>query len=319
MRIAVTGASGFVGRACVERLRRERFDVVAITRSIPNGFNVESGFSVCDDYSDSRRLAELFTGCHAVIHLAARAHQLADIPSVDMIKQYRQANVVPVISVAEAATRAGVDRVVFVSSIGVNGNSTHGCAFTESDPPSPVEPYALTKLEAEKVLANRLARGHTDWVIVRPPLVYGPGCPGNLLRLMNLASSAPLLPFASIRASRTLISLDNLLDVLLLASCHSAVSRRIFLVSDVKDVDMFTILRAFLRGLGRESWRLVPFPPLVLKLMLRLVGRAALWSKFAAELRVDCSAFRDATGWSPSVDPEYGLMLAASSFFNQRQ
>jgi nucleoside-diphosphate-sugar epimerase len=227
---------------------------------------------------------------------------------------YRRANLESLVSVARAASQAGVRRIVFVSSIGVNGSSTYGTPFTEADKPLPSEPYAITKLEAERALSEELLDSSTDWVVLRPPLVYGPGCPGNLERLIRLASSAPVLPFGSIHSLRTLISIDNLIDALLIASHHPAVSRRVFVVADSEDIDVAGILKAFLLGLGRGTWRLLPIPPSLIGLLLNLLGKKALWHKFSGELRVDSSAFCRATGWVPAVRPQDGLRLAASTW-----
>lgn len=312
-RIAVTGATGFVGRSLVARLQREAVDVVAITRSRPL-FDCSAGnLNFCSDYLDTASLAELFCSCDVVIHLAALAHQISRHSSTIEMNSYRRANLESLVSVATAASQAGVRRLVFVSSIGVNGSSTYGTPFTEADKPLPSEPYAITKLEAERALSEELRDSSTDWVALRPPLVYGPGCPGNLDRLIRLASSAPVLPFGSIHSLRTLISIDNLIDALLIASHHPAVSRRVFVVSDSEDIDVAGILKAFLLGLGRGTWRLLPIPPSLIALLLNLLGKKALWLKFSGELRVDSSLFCRATGWVPAVRPQDGLRLAAAS------
>jgi nucleoside-diphosphate-sugar epimerase len=255
----------------------------------------------------------LFSGSDVVIHLAARAHQTSEVNSVGTLELYRSANVGSLVSVAQAARTAGVRRVLFVSSIGVNGSSTKGTPFTEADPPAPSDPYALSKLEAEQALAVRLADGPTDWVILRPPLVYGPGCPGNLARLIHLASSSPFLPFRALHSRRTMLSIDNFLDAILIAACHPAVSRRTFIVSDAQDIDVSGILEAFLEGLGRGAWRLFPFPPILIGLFLQILGKKQLWHKFSGELLVDSSAFQNATGWVPAVCPRDGLRVAASA------
>jgi len=312
-RIAVTGASGFVGRSLVSRLRRDGVPVVAVTRGqvcVPHSC---SDFFSCADYRDTLLLTHLFSGCDVVIHLAARAHQTSEVDSAGTLELYRAANVDSLVSVAQAARNAGVQRVLFVSSIGVNGSSTKGRPFTEADLPSPSEPYAMSKLEAEQALAVLLANGATDWVILRPPLVYGPGSPGNLERLMHLASSAPFLPFGALHARRTMISIDNLLDALLIAAFHPAVSRSTFVVSDTQDIDISGILQAFLQGLGRGPWRLLPVPPFFIRLVFQLLGKKILWHKFSGELLVDSSAFQSATGWVPVVCPREGLRLAAAA------
>ena len=312
-RIAVTGATGFVGRSLVDRLQREAVDVVAITRSRPPGDNSLSNLYSCSNYLDTASLASLFCSCDVVIHLAALAHQVSRSSFAIELNAYRRANLESLVSVARAASQAGVRRLVFVSSIGVNGSSTYGTPFTEADKPLPSEPYAITKLDAERALADELLDSLTDWVVLRPPLVYGPGCPGNLERLISLASSAPVLPFGSIHSLRTLISIDNLIDALLIASHHPAVSRRVFVVSDSEDIDVAGILKAFLSGLGRGPWRLLPIPPSLIGFLLKLLGKKALWHKFSGELRVDSSSFCRATGWVPAVRPQDGLRLAAAS------
>ena len=312
-RIAVTGASGFVGRTLVARMQREAIDVVAISRSRPLGDGWIGNLCFCSDYLDTASLADLFCSCDVVIHLAARAHQLSRSATAIEMNAYRRANLESLVSVARAASRAGVRRLVFVSSIGVNGSSTYGTPFTEADKPQPSEPYAITKLEAERALAEELLNSLTDWVVLRPPLVYGPGCPGNLERLIRLASSSPVLPFGSIHSLRTLISIDNLIDALLISSHHPAVSRRVFVVSDSEDIDVAGILKAYLLGLGRGTWRLLPIPPFLIGLLLNLLGKRALWDKFSGELRVDSSSFCRATGWVPAVRPQDGLRLAAAS------
>jgi nucleoside-diphosphate-sugar epimerase len=312
-RIAVTGATGFLGRSLVKRLQADGLDVVAISRSRTQGQRNDWGLSYCSDYLDTSALVQLFAACDVVIHLAALAHQLTAGFTPVQMNSYRKANLESLVSVARAASLAGVLRLVFVSSIGVNGSSTYGTPFTEADKPLPSEPYAITKLEAERALSEELLHSSTDWVVLRPPLVYGPGCPGNLKRLISLASSAPVLPFGSIHSLRTLISIDNLIDALLIASHHPAVSRRVFVVADSEDIDVAGILKAFLLGLGRGTWRLLPIPPSFIGFLLKLLGKRALWQKFSGELRVDSSAFCRATGWVPAVRPQDGLRLAAAS------
>lgn len=311
VRVAVTGASGFVGRSLVSRLNSEGFQVVAITRSSMQAPFANSRFTACADYQNIDLLADLFSGCDVVIHLASRAHQTSEIIDDSTLNLYRVANVKSLVSVAQAARNAGVHRLLFVSSVGVNGTATNGIPFTESSLPSPDGPYAVTKLEAERALEVVLADGLTDWVVLRPPLVYGPGCPGNLQRLIRLAAFAPFLPFGALHARRTLISIDNLLDALLIAAKHPAVSRATFVVADSQDIDVAGILEAFLQGLSRGSWRLIPVPPLVIGLFFKIIGKKLLWQKFSSELRVDSSAFRSATGWVPAVSPREGLRIAA--------
>ena len=313
LRIAITGATGFVGRALHAHLESLAIPSVLVSRS-PFSADVITTSHYCgrDCYSDISFLVQCFRGCDSVIHLAARAHVRNSSSYPSALELYRKANVDTLVAVAMAAKIAGVRRLVFLSSIGVNGTATHGIPFTEANIPCPTEPYAITKLEAEKALSAELFSSSTDWVILRSPLVYGPGCPGNMQRLIRLASSVPILPFGSLHARRTLMSIDNLIGALMVATCHPAVSRQVFLVSDAQDIDIADILKALLLGLERGSWRLASIPPSLLDFVMLLLGKKTLWQKFSGELRVDSSAFRQATGWSPAVIPQDGLKLAAA-------
>ena len=312
--IAVTGANGFVGRRLVSRLNSEGYKVVAVTRAIPRAPIAGSHITVTTDYKDSLLLEKLLAGCSIVIHLVARAHRTSEAFDCSTLDLYRAANVDTLVSVAKAARGIGAQRLLFLSSIGVLGSVTNRIPLSESSPPSPEGPYAITKLEAETALIAELSDGPTDWVVLRPPLVYGPGCPGNLDRLLRLASSAPLLPFGALQNRRTLISIENLLDALLIAAVHPSVSRGIFVVSDSEDIDVANILLAFLHGLKRGAWRLLPVPPSLIAIVCWLLGKGALWNKLSGELCVDSSAFRTATGWVPSVSPRIGLRSAAAAF-----
>lgn len=314
VRIAITGATGFIGRSLVSRLQHDGVDVVPISRTRSSVHAGPNFLYYCSDYLNTALLVKFFRSCDVVIHLAGLAHQLSANSTSEQLRAYRRANIQSLVSVARAASIAGARRLVFVSSIGVNGSSTQGIPFTESDAPNPIEPYAITKLEGERALAHELLELPTDWVVLRPPLVYGPGCPGNLERLIRLADSAPILPFGSLRSRRTLISIDNLIDALLIAAVHPAVSRRVFVVADSHDIDVTGILRAFLLGLDRESWRLLSVPSDLIGMVMRLLGKQNLWNKFSSELRVDSSAFRRATGWVPAVCPQDGLRIAAAYF-----
>ena len=185
-RIAVTGATGYVGRSFVSCLQNKGFDVVAISRSPSSQPSPNSNIRYCKNYCDTNVLANLFKECDCVVHLAGLAHRKACGDFEYELQVYRHANLSPIISIARAASMALVKRVVFVSSIGVNGTYTQGNPFTELDSPSPKEPYSIVKLEAERALSMELSGKITDWVVLRPPLVYGPGCPGNLKNLLKI-------------------------------------------------------------------------------------------------------------------------------------
>lgn len=303
-RIAVTGAGGFVGRHLVPHLREHGHPVVPVTRST----SVKDGDRSIADYGDTQALEACFAGADVVVHLAARAHQ-RDVPDAD--RAFHEANVATTSSVAEACRRSGVRRLVYVSSIGVHGNRSAGHAFTERDAPAPAEPYARSKLAAEQAVARALADGPTDYVIVRPPLVYGPGCPGNFALLMRLAARAPVIPLGALEAPRRFIGVHNLVDALRVASVHPAVSRRTFVLGDARDVTVGEILRIAVTARGRSLGRVWNLPPTWLRALAALVGQTAAFDKLAAPLQVDPAAFGSVTGWCAPVSPERGLAEAA--------
>ena len=312
-RVAVTGASGFVGKFFTQFLLDRNVDVVALTRSTPIEI-APNRFAVNVDYRNTSELVQVLRSCDVVVHLAALAHHFPSRSSSNSIDVYRHANLDCMVSVARASKLANVSRFVYVSSIGVNGSFTSGTAFTEADVPSPQDFYSITKLEAEQALVAELKDTETDWVVLRPPLVYGSSCPGNLKKLLRIAYILPILPFKSLHSKRTLISVFNLSEALFISCYHHNVSRRVFVISDSNDIDFSGILKAFLLGFGRGQWRLFPFPPLLFELFFNLLGKKGLWKKFSGELLVDSAEFCKATGWVPVAQPYPALSIVAADF-----
>lgn len=313
-RIAVTGASGFIGRHLLARLSSIGIEAVALSRSGTNIDGVEN--ITIKDYGDESALLNALQGVDAVIHLAARAHQLNEEQHTAS-ELYYAANVQTVVAVAEACKYANVRRLVLVSSIGVNGNFTRGRAFSEQDPPAPIEEYARSKWAAEQAIATKLNSGNTDFVIIRPPLVYGPNCPGNFDRLLRLVSKLPVIPLGGLKSLRTFVFVDNLVDSLIIASHHPNVSRKTFLVADSEDIAVGNVIRCLATGLGRSRWAVWDIPSIWLEIMTRLVGKHSTFAKMSQELRVDCSDFCRTTGWTPPIQPQIGLHLTAKAFVSR--
>jgi len=282
-RILVTGAAGFIGQSLVAHLRRGGRDVLPVTRD----------------------MVARMTDVDAVVHLAARAHVVAD-KAADPLEEFRRVNVMETERLADAAVRGGVRRFVLVSSIGVLGNDSDGRAFTAADPPHPSEPYAVSKWEAEQRLLERVAGTAIEAVIVRPPLVYGPGVKGNFLRLLRLVNSGLPLPFAGLEARRSFVGLQNLCGLLEACIDHPAAAGRVLLAADGEDVTLPELLDAIARGLGRPA-RLFKVPWLLVESFASMAGRREDLARLVGSLRVDASETRQVLGWQPHVRFDAGI------------
>lgn len=295
-RLVITGARGFIGRALVARATAAGHQVLALSRS--DG-------SVAS-YEDADSLAQACTGADAIVHLAARAHRGGTQEDFDV-------NVRATRAIAQAAVRAGVPRLVLVSSIGVNGNVTRRKPFDESDPPAPVEPYAHSKLRCEQELRAVVGGSRTRWTIVRPPLVYGPDAPGNFGRLVRAIRRGLPMPLASVRNRRSLLGVDSLADALLLCALDPRAADQLFLLADAEDLSSAEIVRCIARGLGQPA-RLWSVPPTLLKAAATLAGRARLAESLCESLQVDASKARRTLDWTPEPHPAEAIARAVAAW-----
>ena len=307
-KILVTGANGFVGRMVCSALAERGLAVTAGVRSMEHvawsGDETPSEIVAVGNINGSTDWTAALAGCSGVIHLAARAHILHDT-NADPLAAFRDTNVAGSVQLATCAARAGVRRFVFVSSIGVNGNQNSE-PFTERDVPQPSEPYAVSKLEAEEALKAETARSGMELVIVRPPLVYGPDCPGNFLRLLKLLSTGIPLPFGAIHQQRSFVSVWNLADFLCACVEDERAANQVFLVSDRSDVALPALLRGLAAGMEKPA-RLLPVNAGLLGMMASVAGKRTLFDKLCGELTVDASAANDVLGWVPPVSLAEGL------------
>jgi nucleoside-diphosphate-sugar epimerase len=300
--VAVTGASGFIGRALVRHLHAQGRTVTALARhacEAPAGVREVRA----DSYDDPAALEDAFRGAGCVLHLAALAHRAGSAAEFEASVRAAQ-------SVVAAAQRCGVRRLVFLSSIGVNGHRTEARPFTEDDPPRPGEAYAHSKLQAEQAVTAASRSAGLDYVIVRPPLVYGPDAPGNFGRLLRLVRRGWPLPLGTVRNARSFIALDNLVDLLALCSTHPAAANQLLLAADAEDLSTPELVRCIAAGLGVPA-RLLPAPPGLLRLGARMLGRERLADSLLASLRVDASRARRLLGWQPPVRAAEGVRRAA--------
>ena len=310
-RILVTGASGFIGRAVVEEGVRRGLGMLAVTRAATSWPAAVSAATVHGGLNDGD-WAQVLAGVSAVVHCAAQM-QVMHKSSANPLSEFRCTNVTGSGRLAERAAAAGVRRFVLVSSIKVNGESTLlGRPFTEEDSPSPVDPYGLSKLDAEKAVHRVAARTGLEVVVVRPPLVYGPGVKGNFAFLANWIRLGWPLPFGALQNQRSLIALGNLVDLLLLCTSHLAARGETFLAADGKDVSTAELCRGIGVAVGRPA-RLLPVPTWVLESVAKLAGRQAAAQSLCGSLQVDASKVRARLGWSPSLGLDEGLRLAVEA------
>ena len=310
MQVLVTGASGFVGRAlCAEALSRG-MAVRGITRASGNLPTSVENITVGGIYGNTD-WQDALTGCEVVVHLASRVHVMADT-SANPLAEFRKVNVQGTLNLAWQAAASGVRRFVFVSSVGVNGAETFHKPFTFEDSVAPHSPYAVSKYEAELGLLALAAETGIEVVIIRPPLVYGPGAPGNFGSLMRWLKRGVPLPLGAIHNLRSLVSLDNLVDLIVTCLTHPAAAHQTFLVSDGEDVSTAELLRRMGQALGCPA-RLIPVPVSWLKLAAAMVGKQDVAQRLCGSLQVDIGKTRRLLGWSPLISLDEGLRRAAGN------
>jgi len=313
--VLVTGADGFVGtRLCLllERCGHEVRRVVRGRTRSEGPLTIATG-----DFAIFTRWSEIVQGVDAVVHLAARAHVPANRSGSGGNGLYRAVNAHATAQLAEAAAKQYVRRIVFVSSIGVNGNETVGRAFTEADPPSPVEPYAVSKWEAEQVLVRIHSTTTTESVIVRPSLVYGPGVKGNLLRLLKLVALGMPLPLGGLRHPRNFIGVDNLCDLLLSCIAHPRAAGELFLAAEPEFRTAAELLEAIAAAMGHRNqiWRC---PPRLLRLIATVMRKRVELAKLESALQIDPSKAITLLNWRPRTAFSDGVGAMVADFLTAR-
>jgi nucleoside-diphosphate-sugar epimerase len=250
--------------------------------------------------------ADLLLGQDVVIHTAARAHVMED-EVADALAEYRRVNVDGTLNLARQAAAAGVKRFIFISSIKVNGEQTPlGQPFTADDTPAPEDAYGISKWEAEQGLLQLASETDMEVVIIRPPLVYGPGVKGNFANMIKLVSKGLPLPLGAIHNQRSLVALDNLVDLIVTCIDHPAAANQVFLAGDGQDLSTTRLLRCVARALGKPS-RLIPVPASFLKLAAALLGKKAVAQRLLGSLQLDISKARHLLGWTPPITVEEGF------------
>jgi nucleoside-diphosphate-sugar epimerase len=310
LRVLVTGATGFVGAALCRHLAARGHVVRAAVRSADRVDPDAGSRCAVGEIGPGTDWRQALAGCNAIAHLAARVHVMHD-SAADPLAEFRTVNVEGTRKLIEHAAEAGVRSIVYASTIKVNGVVSPGRGFVETDPPAPADPYAISKWEAEQLVADRCARAGIGFTIVRPPLVYGPGVKANFLRLMRTVDQGLPVPLGAIHNRRSLIYVRNLADVLARCLEVPAAGGKTYLVSDGDDVSTPELIRRVAAALGKPA-RLIGVPPPLLRVAARLVGRAAEYDRLVGDLAIDSSAIRRELGWEPPFGMVQALAETAS-------
>jgi nucleoside-diphosphate-sugar epimerase len=313
--ILVTGANGFVGKSLVQRLlaNSELFKVAAVARQDKLEWPKDVRVHLIDDINASTDWSEALQDVTTIIHLAARVHVMGEKLS-DSIGKFRQVNVDGTLKLARDAAKAGVRRFIFASSIKVNGESTQlNQPYKADQEPKPVDPYGISKCEAELGLKTLSNEKGLEVVIIRSPLVYGPGVKANFLSMMNLVRYGVPLPFGGVTGNRrSFIFLDNLVDLIFTCISHPAAANQIFLASDDEDLSTAGLLGRMALALGRPS-KLIAVPAVLITLGAKIIGKSDISQRLCGSLQADIKKTKDLLGWSPPVSVEEGLHRTAVS------
>lgn len=309
MRVLLTGATGFVGRHTVPLLAARGHQVRAALRSAKEG---PWEPAVVGDIGPDTDWTVALAGIGAVIHMAARVHVMRD-KAADPLAEFRRVNTAGTVRLAEQAAAAGMKRFVYLSSIKAMVDESRPSPLDEATVPDPHSPYGISKLEAERALAAISARTGMEVVIIRPPLVYGPGAAGNMRALVKLVATGLPLPLGGIHNRRSLIYVGNLADAVVTVLEHPDAAGQTFLVQDGEPVSTADLVRAIATALGQPA-RLIPVPRGLMALGAALTGKRAVFDRLAGTLTVDDSPIRKKLGWRPPHDLASGLRTTAEWF-----
>lgn len=307
-KILVTGASGFVGKQIVNcLLSKDEKQTVAITvRKNCSHWKERVLSYLTGDLDPNYDWSSELNNITTLVHCAARVHMMAE-KSCNPLEDFRRVNVDSTLNLARQAAEAGVKRFIFLSSIKVNGETTNlRKPFTEDDIPAPVDAYGISKLEAERGLNSIACETQMEVVIIRPPLVYGPGVKANFSNLIKLVKTGVPLPLGAIKNKRSFVALENLVDLVITCIHHPNAANEIFLVSDGEDISTTELLKRISKSIGQSN-RLIPIPSNWLQNAAILFGKKDIAIRLLSSLQVDNEKSRILLEWEPPLSLDEGL------------
>ncbi len=310
--ILITGATGFIGREVCRQLRRLGYTVSGTTRDTGLHAGPENiPLHYIQEFSCEMDWSQAVAGADAIVHLAARVHQMRD-QVVDPMSEYRRVNVEGTKSLATVAAAAGVKRFIFLSSIKVNGEKTIDTPFSERDTPAPIDPYGISKWEAEQALAKINSHSSLDTVILRSPLVYGPNAGGNFATLVRAVIKRWPIPLGAVANLRSLVYVGNLVSAIVQCLVHPSARGKTFFVSDGEDLSTVELVRRMAEAAGVVP-RIFSCPLWCLHAAGVLTGRRQIIEKITDSLQLDSEHIRQALSWSPPFSVEDGLRESMKS------
>lgn len=314
--ILVTGSSGFVGQSLIKRLitEFEPSSIIAVVRNQSLDLDVRVRCIEIGDLSNEINLGQMIQEVNVVVHCAGRAHVMND-QSPDALAEFRRVNVHGTVNLARQAAEAGVKRFIFLSSIKVNGELTEmGKPFTADDESAPDDPYGISKYEAEQALRQIASDSGMELVVIRPPLVYGPGVKANFESMMTWLAKGIPLPLRAITGNRrSLVALDNLIDLIVTCLNHPSAANQIFLVSDGEDISTTDLLIHMGKALGSPA-RLFYMPLVLLKVGALLMRKKSVYQRLTGSLQLDITKTQKLLDWTPPVTLDEGLRRVARGF-----
>lgn len=319
MNILITGATGFIGQRLIQHLLAQKsHHISALVRDQNHSLPTEIETLLVPSINGKTDYSQHLKNIDIVIHLAARVHRMNDLGS-SSYQAYKATNTDGTSRLAEQAAAAGVKRFIYLSTIKVNGETTIlGDPFTADDTPKPSDPYAVSKYEAEQALQSLSKTTQLEHVIIRPPLVYGPGVKANFEKLIDLIYRSVPLPLGAVKNRRSLVSIDNLISLITHCISHPQAANQVFLVSDDRDLSTTDLLRIIAEAMNKPV-RLLPIPEKILSYAAKLSGKSDISQRLLGNLQVDLNKTKSLLDWQPVITPEEGIRKTTQNFIHENK